>query len=81
MGMKRIEVWNIYVRESSLDLKRLRIVRRRKNQFNSVPNRVPDIEFDVAHGPEDNVDEVETDEGPEENVETEIHEEARTDGR
>jgi len=70
-----------FIGKSALDLKGLTVICRRKNQAHTIPNRVPEVEFEVAHGPEDNVDEVEPDEGPEENVEAEIHEEARTEGR
>ena len=80
MWMKCVQVRNRFIRKSPLDLKGLTVIRRRKNQAHAFPNRMPEVEFEVAHGPEDNVDEVEANEGPEENVETEIHEEARAEG-
>ena len=80
MGMKRIEMRVCPSREGPFDLKCLRVIGRRDSISNPVPNRVPEVKFEVAHGPEDNVDEVESNEGPQKDVETEIHEEARTEG-
>jgi len=78
--MKCVQVRDGPIWKSALDLKGLTVICCRKNQAHAFPNRVPEVEFEVAHGPEDNVDKVEANEGPEENVETEIHEEARTEG-
>jgi hypothetical protein len=70
MWVKCVQVRDCFIRKSALDLKCLTVIRRWKNQVHAFSNRVPEVEFEVAHGPEDNVDEVEADEGPEENVET-----------
>ena len=80
MWMKCVQVRDSFIRKSALGLKGLTVIRRWKNQVHAFPNRVPEVEFEVAHGPEDNVDEVEANEGPQKDVETEIHEEARAEG-
>jgi hypothetical protein len=80
MWMKCVQMRDRFIGKSALDLKGLTVICRRKNQAHTIPNRVPEVEFEVAHGPEDNVGEVEADEGPQKDVEAEIHEEARADG-
>ena len=81
MWMKCVQVRNCFIGKSSFDLECLAVIRRRKNQANSLPNRVPEVELEVAHGPEDDVDEVESNEGPQKDIEAEIHEEGHTEGR